>query len=107
MAMLMPRDLDVHLQRGDAGARAGDLEVHVAVVVFGAGDVGEDGVLVASPTTRPMAMPAHGRLHRHAGVHQRERAAADGGHRRGAVGFENVGNQAHGVGESPLRAEAG
>ena len=32
---------------GDAVARAGDLEVHVAVVIFGAGDVGEDGVLVA------------------------------------------------------------
>ena len=32
-------DLDVHLQRGDAVGRAGDLEVHVAVVIFGAGDV--------------------------------------------------------------------
>src|SRR5580704_7234533 len=36
--------LDVHLQRGNARARAGDFEVHVAVVVFGAGDVGEDGI---------------------------------------------------------------
>ena len=33
-------DLDVHLQRGDAVGRAGDLEVHVAVVILGAGDVG-------------------------------------------------------------------
>ncbi len=32
---------------GDALARAGDLEVHVAVMIFGAGDVGEDGVVVA------------------------------------------------------------
>ena len=39
-------DLDVHLQRGDTGARAGNFEVHVAVVIFGAGDVGEDRILV-------------------------------------------------------------
>src|SRR5712664_4617897 len=38
-----------------------------------------------------------GRLERHAGVHKGERTAADSGHRRGAVGFQNVGNQAHGV----------
>src|SRR5882762_3220626 len=38
-----------------------------------------------------------GRLERHAGVHKGERAAADGGHRRGPVGFQNVGNEAHGV----------
>ena len=31
--------LDVHLQRGDAVGRSGDLEVHVAVVILGAGDV--------------------------------------------------------------------
>ncbi len=53
------RDLDVHLQRGDALARAGNLEVHVAVVVFGTGDVGQDGVLVAF-LTRPIATPATG-----------------------------------------------
>ena len=34
-------DLDVHLQRGDAAARAGDLEVHVAEVILVAEDVGE------------------------------------------------------------------
>ena len=41
------RDLDVHLQRGDALLGAGDLEVHVAEVVLDAGDVGEDDVVVA------------------------------------------------------------
>ena len=40
-------DLDVHLQGGDALAGAGDLEVHIAVVIFGAGDVGKNGVVVA------------------------------------------------------------
>src|SRR5439155_21464037 len=37
-----PLDLDVHLQGRDPFARAGDLEIHVAVVIFDAGDVGED-----------------------------------------------------------------
>src|SRR5262249_25908188 len=36
--------LDIHLQSGNALAGAGDLEVHIAVMVFGAGNVGEDGV---------------------------------------------------------------
>src|SRR6476469_9870820 len=42
-----PRDLDVHLQVGDALVGAGDLEVHVAEVILDAGDVGEDDVVVA------------------------------------------------------------
>src|SRR5256884_718117 len=41
------QDLDVHLQRGDARASAGDFEVHVAVMIFGSGDVREDGVFLA------------------------------------------------------------
>jgi hypothetical protein len=36
-------DLEVHLDRGDALRGAADLEVHVAEVVLGAQDVGEDG----------------------------------------------------------------
>ena len=40
-------DLDIHLQRGDSLPRAGNFEIHVAVVIFGAGDVGEDRVLIA------------------------------------------------------------
>src|SRR5262249_22209495 len=35
-------DLDVHLERGDAVGGPRDLEVHVAVVVFLPGDVGQD-----------------------------------------------------------------
>src|SRR3954469_10844561 len=74
------RDLDVHLQRGDAAIGAGDLEVHVAEVVLDAGDVGEDGVVV------PLLDEAHGDagdgpLERHARVHQRQRRAAHRGHR--------------------------
>ena len=37
-------DLDVHLQRSDTLGRAGHLEVHVAVRILLAGDVGEDRV---------------------------------------------------------------
>src|SRR5256885_11235623 len=40
------QDLDVHLQRGDACASASNFEVHVAVMVFGTGDVREDGVFL-------------------------------------------------------------
>ena len=36
------RDLDVHLQRGDALTGARDLEVHVTEVILGALDVGQD-----------------------------------------------------------------
>ena len=94
-------DLDVHLEAGDAGARAGDLEVHVAVVIFRTGDVGEDGVLVAF-LHEAHGDARHGRLDFHAGIHQRQGGAADGGHGAGAVGFQNVADDAEGVRE--LRA---
>src|SRR5690606_42132765 len=38
------RDLDVHLQRGDARLGSGHLEIHVAKVVFVAQNIGQDGV---------------------------------------------------------------
>ncbi len=68
------RHLDVHLQRGDALRGAGDLEVHVAVVILGAGDVGEDGVL-AGLLVHDQAHRNAGdrRLDRHAGIHHRHR----------------------------------
>src|SRR5262245_947957 len=91
-------DLDVHLERRDSLARPGDFEIHIAVMVLGAGDVGQDGVfLVFHHQTHGHARDR--RLDRHAGVHQRERAAADRGHRGRAVRFGDVGNDADGVGE--------
>src|SRR4029077_7524204 len=92
-------DLDVHLQRGDSRARAGDFEVHVAVVVFGPGDVGEDGVFLVVTDDEAHGNTRAGGFHRNAGVHQGERAAADGGHGRGTIGFQNVRYEAHGVGK--------
>ena len=72
-------------------ARPRDLEVHVAEVILGALDVGEDDVVVA------LLHEAHRdardrRLDRHAGVHQRERRAADRPHRRRAVRLERLGD---------------
>jgi hypothetical protein len=98
MAIVMPCDLDVHLNRRDAVDRAGDLEVHLAERVFDALDVGEDRVLLA------VQHEAHRDardvlLDRHARVHERERRAADRRHRRRAVGFERFADQAQRVGE--------
>jgi hypothetical protein len=47
ISSVMPVDLDVHLQRGDAVFGTGDLEVHVAQVIFVTENVGQDGELVA------------------------------------------------------------
>jgi len=91
-------DLDVHLDGGDAFGRAGDLEVHVAEGVFHALDIREDRVLI------PFFDEAHGdagdgALDGHAGVHQREGAAADGAHGARAVGLEDLGDEADRVRE--------
>ena len=77
---------------------AGDLEVHVAEVILVAEDVGEDDVVVA------FLHEAHRdagdrRLDRHAGVHERERAAAHRRHRRRAVRLEDLGDDADRVRE--------
>ena len=63
-------DLDVHLQRGDAVARAGDLEVHVAEVILVAEDVGQHLEVVAF-LDQAHRDAGDRRLDRHARVHQR------------------------------------
>ena len=91
-------DLHVHLQRGDALAAAGDLEVHVAEVVFQAGNVGQDrDVIVALDQAHGDA--GDGGADRYAGVHHREHGGADAGHGGAAVGGEHLGDDADGVGE--------
>ena len=93
------RHLDIHLESRDAVARAGDLEIHVAVVIFGARDVGQNGVLVAF-LHQAHRDAAHGRgLDRNAGIHQGERSAANGRHRAGTVGFQDVAHHADRVRE--------
>src|SRR5580704_789932 len=95
-------DLDVHLKRGDACTRARNFEVHVAVVVFRAGDVREDRILLVIANDEAHGNTRAGGLHGNACIHESQRAAANGGHRRRTVGFENVGNKAHGVREVRL-----
>ena len=99
-------DLDVHLQRGDAAVGAGHLEVHVAQVILVAEDVGQHREAVA------FLDEAHRdagdvRLGRHAGVHQREAAAADRGHRRAAVRLGDLRDDAHRVREFLGRRQHG
>ena len=101
------RDLDVHLQRGDAFARAGHLEVHVAEVIFVTQDVGQDGELA-----RGLEDQAHGDARdranqRHTRIHQRQRRTTDGGHRGGAVGLGDLRHQTDGVGEVFRRRQHG
>ena len=62
ISSLMPRDLQVELDAGDAVLRAGHLEVHVAEVVFVADDVGQQDVQRSASLTRPTEMPATGLL---------------------------------------------
>src|SRR3954449_13162030 len=92
------RDLDVHLEGGDAVLGAGDLEVHVAEVVLHARDVGEDGVVVAllDEAHRDAGDRLSGRGRRGAAG---EPGAPHGGHRRRAVGLEDVRHDADRVRE--------
>ena len=64
-------DLDVHLDGRDPRACPGDLEIHVAKVVLGTENVGEDRVF---PSFLDQAHRDTGdsAAHRHAGVEERE-----------------------------------
>ena len=91
-------DLDVHLQCSNAIGGTGNLEVHVAQVIFVAEDVGQNGKLVA------FLDQAHGDtgnrcLHRYTSIHQGQRSAADGSHRGRAVGLGDFRNHTNGVRE--------
>ena len=94
--------LDIHLGSGDAVLGTGHLEVHIAQVIFVTQDIGQDGIAVIRMLG--IGDQTHGHTgHRladlHAGVHEGEAAAADGSLRRGTVGFQDIGNDAHGVRE--------
>ena len=104
-------DLEVGLHGGDAVARAGDLEVHVAEVVFQAGDVGEDAVVLGRVVVlRDQAHrhAGHRRLDRHTGVHQRHAAGTNAGLRGAAVGLpSDFGDHTDRVGELVLGRQHG
>jgi hypothetical protein len=75
-------------------------------VILGALDVGEDDVVVAL-LDEAHRDAADGCLDRHAGVHQRERRAADRAHRRRAVRLERLGDDADRVRELLRRRDHG
>src|SRR5579859_1294363 len=74
-------DLDIHLQRGNAVTGAGDFEIHIAIVVFCASNVGKNGIGVAF-LHQPHSHTGNRGLKRHTGIHQGKRSAADAGHGR-------------------------
>ena len=73
-------------------------------MILGAGDVGQDRVLLALHDQSHRDSGARS-LQRHARVHHRQRTAADRGHGRRSVRFENVRNHAHGVREIGFRRQ--
>ena len=83
--------LDIHLGSGQTVLGTGGLEVHIAQVVLVAEDIREDGILVfAGVLDQTHGNTCHRLLDRHTCIHQRQRTAADGSHRRRAVRLENV-----------------
>ena len=97
-------DLVVELHRGHPLRRAGHLEVHIAEVILDAEDVGEDRHRVPL-LHQPHGDPGHGAAHRHPGIHQRQAAAADGGHRRRSVRLGDLRFDLDGVGKRLRRRQ--
>src|SRR5574344_2472019 len=93
-------ELEGDLEVGDALAGSADLEVHVAAVVFGTEDVGDENLLRLVGVREQADRDAgDGALQRHARVHKGEAAVADRRHRRGAVGAHDLGDDADRVRE--------
>ncbi len=92
------RDLDVHLQGCDAAFGSGNLEIHIAEVIFVAQNVGQHGKPFAfqNQTHRDTGDRL---FDRHARIHQRERGTAHRCHRRRAIGFGDFGHNAQRIGE--------
>ena len=99
-------DLNIHLQCGDAVFCPRDFEIHVAVVIFRPGDVGENGVIVPF-LHQPHRHPRHRGLQRNPRIHQRKRSPANRRHGRRAIRFQNVRDYAHGVRPIFLRRKHG
>mmetsp|Transcript_3579 Transcript_3579/g.6494 ORF Transcript_3579/g.6494 Transcript_3579/m.6494 type:complete len:499 (+) Transcript_3579:537-2033(+) len=92
-------DLDVHLQGRDARFGTGNLEVHVAEVIFITQDVGQDAVGAVLFQHETHGDTGNRCLQGNARVHHGEGATAHGRHGGRAVGFSDLRHHAHGVGE--------
>src|SRR6056297_317866 len=93
------RDLDIHLQRGDALCGAGHLEIHVAKVIFVTEDIRQDRELAVFFEHKAHGYTGNGCLERHARIHHRQRPATDRSHGGRAVRFRDLRHQTDGVGE--------
>ena len=89
-------DLDIHLKRSDTVSRAGDFEIHIAVMILGAGNVRENGVLLAF-FHQPHGHARNRSFQRNAGIHQGKRRSTHGCHGRRSIRFQNVRDYAHRV----------
>src|SRR6056297_335001 len=91
-------DLDIHLQGGYALLSTGNLEIHIAQVIFVTQDVSQDRELVAF-FDQTHGNTGYRRLDGYTGVHQCQAGATDRSHGAGTVGFSDLGNRTDGVGE--------
>ncbi len=86
-----PVDFQVELDAGDSPASTGDFEIHVAVVIFIAHDVGKEREAI--PFLDQTDGDAGHRIgNRDPRIHERQSPAADAGHAAGAIGLEDVGD---------------
>ena len=81
---------EIELETGDARFRSADFVIHIAEMIFGADDVGQELVAFHLPVITLLrdetnADPGDRGLDRNARIHQREHAAANARHRAGAV----------------------
>src|SRR5450631_539187 len=83
------RDLDVHLQRGNAVFGTGHFEIHVAEMILIAQNIGEH-LKACAFLDQPHGHAGHRRLDGHACVHQCKTAAAHRGHRTRAIGLQDL-----------------
>ena len=92
-------DLQVQLDSGNAVLRAGNLEIHVAVMILVADDVGQQDPPIGRFIDQADRDTGHGIVDLDARVHECERRTADRRHGAGAIGFQNVGDNTNRVGE--------
>jgi len=96
--------LHIHLQGCDAGIGAGHLEIHIAQEILHALDVGKHADFIAF-LNQAHGRPANRLADGDAGIHQRQRRAADRAHRGGAVGGQYLRDHAQHVGELVPRGQ--
>src|SRR5690606_17935559 len=89
-------DLDIHLQGSDTFLGTGNLEVHIAQVIFVTQNVGQHSKLVAF-LSQNHGQNGHVILHRHTSVHNGQRATEHGCHGGGTVGLSDLGHHTDGV----------